>query len=75
MRREDREADARLGQDLERLQIDRGFRQPHPLGGAAEASFEVARAPADLATLVPPVPERRDHVVVHLGQGRAVPVE
>ena len=75
VRLEDREGDSLLGQGLERVDVDGGLRQPHPLGPAAEAPLEVARAPAHLRPLVALVGERQDHVVVGLRERGAVAAE
>ena len=66
------ELDVVLGQHFQRLHIDRGFRQPHAFGLAAEAVLEIANAPHHLRLLVAPVGQRHDHVVVHLRDGVAV---
>jgi hypothetical protein len=51
--------DAVLGEHLERLGVDRGLGQPHPLGLAAEAVLEVADPPAHLGALVAPLASGR----------------
>ena len=72
---QDREQDALGGHDVERLEVDRRLREPHPLGPAAEAVFEVADAPEDLGPLVAARGERHDEVVIGLGHGRPVAAE
>ena len=62
-----------LGQDLERLDVDRGLREPHPLRLAARSGARNRGSPRDLRDLVARVGQRQDHVVVGLGEGRAVP--
>ena len=57
----------------ERLEVDRGLRQPHALGLAAEAVLEIARCPRRICVcLSRAVGERHDHVVVGLRDRRAV---
>ncbi len=50
--RKDGEEDAVLGQQVQGLAIDSGFRQPHAFRLAAEAMLEVGDAPADLGDAV-----------------------
>jgi hypothetical protein len=47
-------------------------RKPHSFRLAAETVFEIANAPKHLGLLIPIVREREDHVVLILGEGRAV---
>ena len=72
VRRQDRKKNAVLGQDVQRFQVHGGFRQPHALGPALEPMLEIIDPPEDLRAFVPRVGQRQDHVVVSLGQGRAV---
>ena len=51
--RQDREVNAGLGQDLQRLDVDGRLGQPHPLGITAEAMAEIGDAPEHLGLLVP----------------------
>ena len=74
-RRQDGEQDAFGGHDVERLEVDRRLGQPHPLGPAAEAGFEVPDAPEDLGPLVAARGQGHDDVVVGLGHGGAVAAE
>ena len=70
--RQDGEGHAVVGEDLERLLVHRGLRQPHPFRLAPEAVAEVGEAPPHLGDLVAPGGEGQDQVVVRLGDG--VPV-
>ena len=72
MRRQNRETDAELGEQLERFQIHRGFRQPHSFRRALESIFEVADAPEDLRDPIAAVGQRHDDVIVNLRHGGAV---
>ena len=72
VRREDREQDSVLGQQVERVEVDCRLGEPHPLGLPAEAALEVADTPEDLRLLVAPVRQRHDHVVVRLRESGAV---
>jgi hypothetical protein len=71
-RREEGEADALLGHQIQGFQVDGRFGEPHALGLSTEAMFEVLEAPQDLGALVGPRGQGHDHVVEGLGQGRAV---
>ena len=71
-RGQDREPDARLGQHLQRLDVDGGLGQPHSLGVAAEAVAEVGDPPAHLCFLVSCTSQRKNHVIVRLRQRIAV---
>ncbi|MFO0635691.1 MAG: hypothetical protein U0168_22860 [Nannocystaceae bacterium] len=75
VRRQHGEAHALVGEQLERLEIDRGLGQPDALGAPAEAGLEVAQAPADLRAFVATRRQRQDRVVVGLRHGRAVAAE
>ena len=75
VRREDRESDAELRQDLEGLGVHGGLRQPHPLGRPAEPVLEVPNPPEDLRALVARAGEGKDQVPVRLRERRAVPGE
>ena len=69
---QDREADPLLGDDFEGLQVDGGLGEPQPFRMPAEAADEIPDPPDDLSLLVPPVGQGKDHMIVGLGQGRAV---
>src|SRR4029453_5553025 len=56
--RQDREFDAGLGEDLERLAVDRGLWKPEPLGLSPEPRAEVGDPPAHLRDLVATCGER-----------------
>jgi hypothetical protein len=70
--RQDGEAQAQLGEDVEALEVHRRFRQPQAFRRAAEAVLEVADPPDHLRALVARVAERQDGVPVGLGERRAV---
>src|SRR6185295_3279068 len=70
--RQDGEAQAVLGEDLEALEIDGRLRQPHPFRRAAEAVLEVAEPPDHLCAFVARVAERQDGVPVGLSDRRAM---
>ena len=70
---QDREFDPMLSHKVQRLQVDRGFREPHALRVAPEAKAKVFDAPDHLRQLVARVGERHDHVVVALRQRRSMP--
>ena len=72
---EDGEAQPLGGQDLQRFDVDRRLRQPHPGRLAAEAMAEVGDPPAHLGPLVARRGERQDRVVVGLCHRRAVTAE
>ena len=61
-----------FGEQIEGLQIDGGFSQPHALRLAAKSVFEVDNSPNDLGLFVALVGQRHDQVVVDLGDGGAV---
>ena len=69
---EDGEVDPQLRQNFQGLQVHRRLREPHALRLPAEAVLEVSQAPVSLGVLVPAAGQGEDHVVVSLGQGRAV---
>ena len=71
-RRQDREPDPMLGQNLQRGQIDRRLGQPHPFRIPLEPHLEVFDAPDHLRVLVVGVRQGHDHVVVRLGHRTAV---
>ena len=54
------------------MQIDRGFRQPHPLGMAAKSFFKIANTPENLRVFVLARGQGKDHVVIGLGHGRTM---
>ncbi len=60
------------GEQLERLGVGRGLRQPHAFRRRAEAALVVGDAPADLRDAVARAGQRQNHVVVDLRHGRAV---
>ena len=66
VRREHGEENFVLGEEVERVEIDRRFGKPHPFRLPAEAVLEVANPPENLRLLVAPVGERHEHVVVRL---------
>ena len=68
-------ADSQFGHDFQGLQVHRSFRQPHPLRRPLEAMLKVPDSPEHLSVLIPAVGQGHNHVVVSLGQGRAVPGE
>ena len=72
VRRQDREEDAGLRQQLQRFGVHGRFRQPHAFRPASKAMLEIRHAPHDLRTLVARRRQRHDDVVVHLGHRRAV---
>jgi hypothetical protein len=72
VRREQRELDALLGEQLKRVRVGRGLSQPHAFRRSAVVVFVVGDAPADLRDAVAAAGERQDHVVVDLRHGRAV---
>ena len=69
---QNRESHPGLGEDLERLVVDGGLRQPHTLGLAPESFAEIFLPPPDLRDLVAPGGQRQDHVIVGLGDRVAV---
>ena len=71
--RQDREVNAGLGQDFQRLHVDGRLGQPHSLGITAEAMPEIGDAPEHLGLLVPGAGQGQDHVVVDLGERIAMP--
>ncbi len=73
--RENREQDAVLGHDVERLEVDGRLREPHPFGLSAEPRLEIRHAPDDLGPLVAAPGQRHDEVVVGLGHGAPVAAE
>ena len=75
MRRQDREADAVLGHDVEGLEIDSSLGEPHAFRVATEALLEIANAPAHLGDFVATARERHDQMIVNLRQRRAVSTE
>jgi hypothetical protein len=70
--REHGEENAVLGEQLERLAVDRGLRQPHALRLAPEARLKVGDAPANLGHRSRSARQRHDDVVVDLRHRRAV---
>ncbi len=72
VRRQNRELDPVLSQQLQRFGVGCGFRQPHALGGLAVVAFVVGDAPANLRDAVAAARQRHNHVVVDLRHGRAV---
>ena len=70
--REEDEADAVLGEKIQRFKINGGFRKPHAFRQAPEATAEVGDAPANLRNAVAGIGQRHDDVVVDLSHGRAV---
>ena len=72
VRRQHRELDAVLGQQLQRFVVRRGLGQPHALGKRAEVVLVVGDAPADLRDAVAAVGQRQNDVVVDLRHRRAV---
>ncbi len=62
-----------LRQDVQRPQVDGGFRKPHAFRIAPEMKAKVLDAPNHLRLLVAVVRERHDHVVVALRQRRSMP--
>ena len=73
VRGKDGKPDSQMRQDVKSFQVNRGLRQPHSLGLAAKAVLKVPDPPQDLGVFIPPVGQWQNHVVVGLGQGRAVP--
>ena len=63
---------AKFGQHLQRFKVHSRFRQPHPFWLALEAVFEVFDSPKNLRVFVAPIGQGQDHVVIRLGQGRAM---
>ncbi len=74
VRRQNRKPDTFLGQHLQRPRIGCRLRQPHPLRHPAKPRLVVGNPPANLRPPVPLAGQRQNHVVVHLGQRRAVPL-
>jgi hypothetical protein len=70
--RKDREENAVLGKEFERLRVHRRFREPHSFGTPVEPVFEIPDSPDDLGALIARVRQGHDDVVVHLGNGVAV---
>ena len=68
-RREDRVADAGLGGDAQREQVDGRLRQPEAERSMAEAQLGVTQAPDDLRPPVASAGQRQDGVVERLGHG------
>ena len=75
MRLQNREQNPRLGQHFERGNVHGGLRQPHSFRLSAETFFEIANAPLHLRAAIAIVCQRQDHVVVGLGDRRAVSAE
>ena len=69
------EFDAELGQQLQRIGVGRGLRQPHALRLRAVVVLVVGNAPANLGDAVALVCKRKNDVVVDLRHGRAVAAE
>ncbi len=66
---QDGELDAVLRQDLQRLQVDGRFRQPHTLRPVPEKRCELLNPPADLGDLVFAGRQRQDGVMIALRHG------
>ena len=66
------EVQALFGQGFESVQIDGGFGEPHALRETAETALEIADAPDDLGGAIAAVGQGQNHVVVDLGQSRAM---
>ena len=66
--RKNGELDSQLGEHIEGFRISRRFREPHSFWFSAKAELEIAYAPEHLRVLVRAISERKDHMVVHLGE-------
>ena len=66
-RGKDRVGDARVGQEPERVEVDRGLGQPHAGRSPPEPELEVAQPPADLGASIGGTRQREDGVVERLG--------
>ena len=75
VRRQDRKLDPKLRHHLQALQIDGGFRQPHPFRQAFKARLEVSDAPIDLRVAIMVVRQWQNHVVISLGDPGSMPGE
>ena len=71
---QDRELDASLGHDRQRLGVHGCLGKPHTLRLAAEAMLEVGDAPNDLGDFIGARGQRHDDMVVGLGHGVAYPI-
>ena len=69
--REDREADALLGEHAQHEVVHGRLREPHALGAAAEAMGEVEDPPSHVGADVALVAQREDGVAVGLRDGAA----
>ncbi len=69
---ENSEADSLLPHELESLQIDSRFREPHTFRNPAEAGPKIRNAPDDLSELVAVIRERHDHVRIGLSDSRTM---
>ena len=65
-RREDRVGDALVGQEPQRVEVDRGLGQPHAGRSPPEPELEVAQPPADLGPSIGGARQRQDGVVERL---------
>src|SRR5437763_711483 len=71
-RSKNRELDPVGCEHLQRLRVHGGFGKPHSFRLPFETTFKIFDAPFDLSFLIAAIGQRKDHVVVALGDGGAV---
>src|SRR5271165_3962683 len=61
--RKDREFESEFGHDVQRLEIYRGFGQPHSFRLAPEPMEEILNPPMDLSEFISAAGQRQNHMV------------
>ena len=69
---QNRETNAQVGKCLQGVQVHAGFWQPHAFRKATEAMLEITNSPQNLRVFISCRSQRQNHVVVSLGECRAV---